>query len=325
MSKYGKHIVTVLVSFLVIIIINFALPRLLPGDPIAYLTGYDEQDMTEEKYQYYYHALHLDEKLPVQFRYYISSLLDGTLGYSYKKDALVSELIYQKIGRSLQIMVPGTVISLLIGLVWGLECGYKKSGVFDKISTTVLIILNTLPSFAIALLLVIGLCFKNRLFPYMGLSSGYYAAGSIEFFVDRLYHLVLPTLLIILSTLPARFLLVRNTTAAFADDKSVLYAKQRGLSDGKIKFSYIFQNTAQPFVSMVGTSLGACISGSVIAENIFSIDGVGSLLTEAVNSLDYPLLQGLLFISVLAMVICIIASDVVCVLIDPRQRKGKSL
>jgi len=297
---------------------NFALPRLLPGDPIAYLTGFDEAEMQQEKYDYYYHALHLDESMAVQFKYYLSSLLDGTLGYSYKKEAVVSDLIFEKLSASLQIMIPGTVISLMIGLFWGLECGYKKNGLLDRISTTALIILNTLPSFAIALILIIGLCFKNRFFPYTGLSSGYYTPGTTEFLIDRLYHLVLPVLLIVLSTLPARYLLVRNTTAQFANDKSVLYAKQRGLSSHTIKFSYILKNTAQPFITMVGSSIGACISGSVIAENMFSINGIGSLLTEAVYSLDYPLMQGILFVSVSAMILGIIASDIACILIDPK-------
>ena len=98
-----KHYYTVLldrtlVCFLLVVVLNFFLPRLLPGNPVAYLTGFSEQDMTPAQVAFYEDALHLNKPLAMQFGYYLRSLLDGTLGYSYKKDAAVSALIGEKIG-----------------------------------------------------------------------------------------------------------------------------------------------------------------------------------------------------------------------------------
>ena len=101
----------------------------------------------------------------------------------------------------------------------------------------------------------------------------------------------------------------------------MLYAKERGLSDHKIKFGYILKNIAQPFITMVGMSVSTCIGGSLVAENIFSI-GMGSLLSDAVYSLDYPLMQGILFVTTAIMTVSIVVTDLICILIDPKVRFG---
>ena len=151
MKDYRKNMRLALVCFLLVVVLNFFLPRLLPGNPVAYLTGFSEQDMTPAQVAYYEDALHLNKSLPVQFGYYLRSLLDGTLGYSYKKDAAVSALIGEKIGYTLQITVPAVLLSAGIGLLWGLRCGYEKDSLADRFSTTALIILNAVPTFLIGL------------------------------------------------------------------------------------------------------------------------------------------------------------------------------
>ena len=147
MKKYQKNLILALVCFLIVMVLNFFLPRLLPGNPIAYLTGFSEEDMTPAQVAYYRQALHLDEPLFVQFGYCLRSLFDGTLGYSYKKEAPVSALIGQRLGYTLQITLPAVLLSTALGLLWGLHCGYKKGGVLDKLSTTFQIVVNTMPSF----------------------------------------------------------------------------------------------------------------------------------------------------------------------------------
>ena len=92
MKKYRKNLILALVCFLIVIVLNFFLPRLLPGNPIAYLTGFSEEDMTPAQVAYYRQALHLDEPVFAQFGHYLRSLFDGTLGYSYKKETTVSAL-----------------------------------------------------------------------------------------------------------------------------------------------------------------------------------------------------------------------------------------
>ena len=94
------------------------------------------------------------------------------------------------------------------------------------------------------------------------------------------------------------------------------------MSDHKIKFGYILKNIAQPFITMMGMSVSTCIGGSLVVENIFSIGGMGRLLSDAVYTLDYPLMQGILFVTTAIMTVSIVVTDVICILIDPRVRLG---
>ncbi len=322
MKKYTKNLILALVCFLIVLCLNFFLPRLLPGNPIAYLTGFSEEDMTPAQVTYYRQALHLDEPGFVQFGYYLRSLLDGSLGYSYKKEAAVSSLIAQRLGYTLQITLPAVLLSTTIGLFWGLRSGYKKGSVGDQVSTTFQIVVNTMPSFLIALLLMILFCFRKRWFPYTGLNSGDVLPGSVAYWKDRVHHLILPVLTLVIAATPSRYLLMRNTASQIADAKYILYAKERGLPEGTIVFGYMLKNIAQPFITMVGMSVSTCIGGSIVIENIFSIGGMGSLLSEAVYTLDYPLMQGILFVTTGIMTVSIVVTDMICILIDPRVRLG---
>ena len=316
MNKHVKNILIALACFLVVVLLNFLLPRMLPGDPVAYLSGFAEEDMTPAKYEYYRQALHLDEGLLAQFSHYIKSLADGTLGYSFKKEAVVSSLIKSRIGVTLQIALPAVVLSSGLGLVLGLYFGMKKDSAKDKAASVTAIVINAMPSFLIALGLLAVLSFGLGLFPGM-------TAGSRGFLADRIHHLFLPVLTLLIATLPSRYLMVRNNAARQAGEKYVLYARQRGLSERRIRWCYVLRNISQPFITMTGMSVSLCVGGSLIVENIFSVSGMGKLLTDAVYTLDYPLMQGVLFVSTAIMVAAVIITDVLCIIADPRQRAGE--
>ncbi len=324
MKHYLKNIIVALVCFLIVIILNYFLPRMLPGDPVAYLTGFSEEDMTPAQQEYYREALHLNESGIVQFAYYLKSIFNGTLGYSYKKEAVVSALISERLKYTLQITLPAVIISAALGLLWGLHNGYHKDSLTERLSTSALIILNTIPAFLIALVLIILFCFKKRWFPYTGISGSNPGEG-ILWLADRIRHLFLPVFTLVIASTPSRYLLMKNTAARASNEKYILYAKQRGLSDRKIKYSYLFKNVAQPFITMVGMSVSTCVGGSLVLENIFSINGMGKLLTDAVYTLDYPLMQGILFVTTLIMVVSIVITDFLCIIIDPKVRYANEI
>lgn len=324
MRKYRRNLYLALLCFLIVIVLNFFLPRLLPGNPVAYLTGFAEEDMTPAQINFYRQALHLDEPLHRQFYHYLRSLLDGSLGYSYKKECRVSGLILSRLGSTLQITLPALILSTGLGLGLGLWSGWHRGKKRDSLLSVFQILLNTVPTFLIGLCLMILLCFQHRIFPYAGLNSHGIPPGTPLYLLDRIHHLTLPVLTLVLATTPSRYLLVRNTVSRAMEEKYVLYAMERGLSAGKIRRCYILKNVAQPFLTMVGMSVSTCIGGSLVIENIFSIDGMGSLLSEAVYSLDYPLMQGILFVTTGIMVLSIVITDGICLLIDPRVRLGET-
>ena len=320
MGKYKKDILTAILCFCFVIILNFLLPRMLPGDPIAYLTGFSEEDMTVRQYEYYREALHLSDSLPVQFFYYLKSLVDGTLGYSFKKESVVVSLIFSRLGNTLEITFPGVIFTSLLALYLGLKAGERKDGVLDKILTPSSIVLNTFPAFLIGIILILVLSFRLKIFPYANLNTIGVEKGSLLYISDRIWHLVLPVLTLVLAQLPSRYLLVRNMTADASEEKYILYARTRGLSSVSIRYCYILPNIVSPFINMVGMSIGSALGGTLVIENLFSINGMGTLSSEAVYSLDYPLIQGILFVTTSFMTLSIIVADGLCLLFDPRLR-----
>ena len=321
MTKYRKDVLTALLSFSFVIILNFILPRILPGDPIAYLTGFAEEDMTVKQYEYYEDALHIKAPVPEQFFFYLKSLADGSLGYSYKKEATVRSLIFNRLGHTLQITLTSVCFTSIIALMLGLSSGLSKGSRFDRAFTTSSVILNTVPTFMIGIILLLFFAFRKKWFPYANLSSMGVRKGTLAFIIDRSWHLFLPVLTLVLAQLPSRFLLVRNLAANISEEKYILYAKTRGLSRRTIKYHYIFPNIAAPFINIVGMSVGSALGGALVIENLFSINGMGTLLTEAVYSLDYPLIQGILFVSTAFMTLSIILADGLCLLVNPKIRK----
>jgi len=313
-----RSMATALCCFLLVILLNFLLPRLLPGDPVAYLSGFAEEDMTTAQREFYENALHLHDSLPRQFGYYLRSLLDGTLGYSWKKQDTVAALIRSRLGATLQIALPGVVLSSLLGLVWGLYSGYRRSSRQDRVSTGLLIVLNAVPTFLLGLGLLILFAFRLGWLPYAGLSSG----NPAHPFLDRVQHLILPVLTLTLAALPSRYLQMRSTAAELSSRKFVLYARERGLSHRRIRWCYVLRGALPPFLTMVGLSVSLCVGGSLVIENIFSVNGMGKLLTDAVYSLDYPLMQGILFVTTGIMVLSIVITDLLCILLDPQSRQG---
>ena len=241
---------------------------------------------------------------------------------SYKLESTVSDLIDQRLSYTLQISFPAVILSCFFGLVWGLYAGQKSGLAAERASSALNVLVNSVPVFAIGLILIILFCFKLKLFPYMGLNSSDIGSGAFAYFADRIKHLILPVATLVIAELPSRYLLIKNLAADEMNSKYVLYARQRGLSERVIRYRYILPNITGPLINMIGLSVASSVGGSLVVENLFSVKGMGTLLTDALHSLDYPLMQGILFVCTFIMVIAIVLSDVLCIISDPMLRKG---
>lgn len=323
MKKLVKYILTALISFAVIVVINFALPRLMPGDPVALLTGIEKDVISQAQYDRYYTALGLDKSLSEQFGIYLKSVFDGSLGYSYHYNMTVSSLIGRKIGATLQIAIPAIILSSLTAMFLGLIAGYKRRRPADNFLSWSAIIVNAVPTFLLAMVFLILFAFEWGIFPSGSLNSA--AASTFtknERFLDRLWHLCLPILTLSIVATPSKFLLMRNTAAAAMDEKYVVYSRAKGLNPSKIRIKHIFPNISQPFITMVGMNIGALMGGSIIIESIFSINGMGLLISTAITNLDYPVLQGTMFLIAVVMIAATLVTDIIVWATDPKTRAG---
>ncbi len=323
-KDYAKKIIFSFVCLIVVVVLNFFLPRLMPGDPVLMLVGGDEDLFTKELYDFYFHKLGLDLPLGQQFLMYLKDLFSGNLGYSYQYGDSVAKLIAERIPTTLQIALPSIFISSFLALWLGMNAGYKKNSFLDKTLTTTSIILNSVPTFFMALILMIVFSFKFRIFPFGGLNSIIIPESPIKAFGDRLLHLFLPILTLVIVSTPSKFLMMKNTTAIAMDEKYVLYAKSRGISNSKIKIKYIFRNICQPFITMVGMGFGRLFSGSLVIEMVFSIPGMGMLMSSSISKRDYAVLQGCLFLMAIMVIFANLITDIICILSDPKSLHGEN-
>lgn len=315
-----KKLCISLICLIMIIIFNFALPRLMPGDTVLMLIGMDEESVSAEQYAFYREKTGADKPLWVQFWAYIKGILIGDLGWSYHHNKSISSLLWSRIPVTLQIAIPSVVLSSLLALVLGTIMGMKSDTAVERVATSAQIILNAMPSFLVGLLLLLLFAFKLNWLPSGALNSIFVPSGVLPALFDRLKHLVLPVAAITIGSTPQKYLLMRSLVAAQKNEKYVLYARSRGLSELKIGFSHILPNVRAPFLSMVGMNVGSILGGSLIIENIFSIKGMGSLMSGAITARDYPVLQGCLLVSALMVSAAMLLTDLLIYWSDPLVR-----
>ena len=323
MKSALRQSVSAVICLCVVIALNFFLPRLMSGDPVLMLTGLDEDVVvTQERYDMHYEMLGLSDPVHVQFWRYLKALASGDLGYSYHHNAPVSELISERIPNTLRIAVPSLLISSALAMVLASFAGAKKNSPGDAAMTGFSIILNAIPGFLIAMVLVSVFSYSLGWTPFGGLASVNPPQGGAAEMLDRMRHLVLPVATLTLSGFPGMYLVLRNQVAAAANEKYVLYAKARGISPARVRLVHIFRNVCQPYITLVGLNVGFVLSGALIIENIFTIRGMGQLMMRAISARDFPTLQGCLFVTALAVILADIVTRFICVLIDPKVRYG---
>ena len=323
-KRLTRSIIFSIVALAVIFVVNFFLPRLMPGDPLSFLIG-AEEGISQEEYDRYYHEMGLDKSLGEQFADYVDNLFHGRLGYSYHHGRDVGEVLRQKIPRTLQIAFPAWLISALIALMLGAYAGYKRRKGFDRITSGAMVIFDTVPTFLMAMLLLIVFAYELNLLPFGSLNSAVTPDNAFLAFADRLKHLILPVLTIVLVSTPKKYLLMRSAAAKAVDEKYIVYARARGLSTPVIVFKHVFPNVGQPFISMLGTGFGKILAGSIVVEMIFSIDGMGMLVSRAITDMDYPVLQASLMLIALSVIISNLIADIICVLISPKQAQTEGV
>lgn len=316
-NRIGKSLIFSIVALVAIFVVNFFLPRLMPGDPLGNLIGADEGVMTKEEYDALYHEMGLDLPLGKQFKNYVSALFKGDWGYSYHRGADVGSIIVKNIPRTLQITLPAWILSAVLACWLGLVAGNAKSKIKDVTISGGMMIVDAVPTFLFAIILLILFAFQWDILPSGGLNS----PNPDNVAVDRLQHLILPVLTLVIVSTPKKYLLVRNQSASIQEEPYMTCARAKGLSNARLEFVHAFPNISTAFISMLGTSFGHMIAGSIVIEKVFSIDGVGMLVNRAISDKDFPMLQGALFVIAISVIASNFIADVIASLCEPRQRR----
>jgi len=310
-------------TLLVILVINFFLPRMMPGDPFS-TTSADEVGeeiivMTEEQHLYYVNYYGLDRPLYEQFLSYMKKLMTGNLGRSIYYKMPVSDVIMLHLPWTILIVVSATVISTISGVILGtLSAKNRKKG-SDKIMMTGMIAFAEIPSFLLGLILLLIFSVYFRLFPLAGAVTPFaHYNGPTDQVLDILYHAFLPVLTLSLSQLTGVYLLTRNTLITVTTKDYIRTARAKGLGEKNVWIRHALRNALLPVVTRTGFMIGIMMGGVVLVENVFSYPGIGMTLRSAVVGRDYPLIQGILLVIAISILICNLLVDKIYGKLDPR-------
>jgi peptide/nickel transport system permease protein len=259
-----------------------------------------------------------------QYLAYWGRLLQGDLGVSSTRyPASVSELIAGALPWTVVLVGTATVLSFIIGLVVGAWVGWKRGTVLDHLvpATTVL---QSIPYFWLALVLVAVFSVQLGLLPIVGgydvFDFPYGPEFSWDFFVSAVQHAILPAITIVLSSVGGWLLGMRNMMVSTMSEDYVVTAEAKGLTPRRIRTRYAARNAAIPSLAGFGIALGFVVAGSIVMEQVFSYPGIGKLMIQAVQGLDYALMQGVFLVITLTVLAANFVMDLLYGLIDPRVR-----
>jgi peptide/nickel transport system permease protein len=322
--RLGGKLVGAFLSLAFVLVFNFFLFRVLPGDPAKNLTR--NRLVPAEQVQALRESFGLGKPLPQQFAGYVRDTLSGDLGISYKFRRPVSEVIAERIWPTVLLLGVSTMLSTIIGLWIGIRGAWRRGSFFDRMSLGTALALYAMPEFWLGIMLLIafgvGVGPFPGLFPTGGLSTPGTELGSLAGAVDVAMHLFLPCLTLTLAYLAEYALVMRSSLLDELGEDYLVTARAKGLRDALVLRRHAVPNALLPTTTLIFLNLGFVVSGAITIETVFSWPGLGLLSYEALKTPDYPLLQGVFLLFSAAVIIANVVADLLYAYLDPRVRTG---
>ena len=332
LKKIGWSLFTVLF----VIVLNFFLFRILPGDPAR--AGIRDPRMTREAIEAIRVRFGLDKPLvncfeslnplrlgdcavnpfDTQFFIYVGNLLRGDLGISYHTNRPVADTLADRLGNTVLLIGAGQILAIIVGMTLGLLAAWKSRTPIDVTATIGSLIAWSIPTFFLGILLLfwgsqqLGLPLGGKITP------GANFASSWEELIDIGRHLLLPTVTFTIVYLGEYMLFMRSTVLDVLSEDYILTAKAKGLSAGQILRRHALPNAMLPMVTLIALNLGFTVAGAIQIETVFSWPGLGLAITEAVGRRDFPMLQGAFLLIAVSVILANLIADLLYSVLDPR-------
>ena len=262
----------------------------------------------------------LDKPLYIQFFSWLYSIVQLDFGISFSSGEMVKNEILSRIPITLTINIISMVLIFIISLYFGIKSALNKNSFFDRFTGQLSLLSFSMPSFYLALLLVLVFSINFEILPIAGLHS-VLDDGSLNYYLDFAWHLILPIFIIVFGGIGSLVLYIRSLTIEILKSDYIFFARSRGLSSKQILRYYILPNLYPPVITLLGLSLPGIIGGSVILETIFSIDGMGLLFYQSALSHDYPVIMGILIIGAFLTLIGNMIADLVLLKLNPNYEE----
>jgi peptide/nickel transport system permease protein len=296
---------------------------MMPGDPLENQFGEDYArldpaflEMLKEKYG-------LDDSLITQYIDYLGTVVSFDFGYSIHYDREVSQLIEKRLFWTTLIVFPSVLIGAFSALYLGSLVGYKSGGKLDHFLTCSTVFFYTLPSFLIAMMAVSIFSYHLDWFPLGHLTSG--TTEGVLYVFDVIWHLFLPVVALALMEFSYKFAVIKNSVTQIMDENFILVARAKGLSDHEIVSKHVMRNVYPQFISMLALDLGFVITGDLVIEIVFSINGMGTLLYNSILARDYPVIQGVFIVLTIVVLMANFIADILYGILDPRIGDAKDI
>jgi peptide/nickel transport system permease protein len=310
-----------LVTMFVVVTVVFAIPRAMPGDPIAARQDPSDalfvSDANARKHLLAYYDL--DHPLVVQYVHYLGRIAHGDLGWSISNNAKVSRLIAKHLSWTLLLMGTALAASSAVSFLAGVSAGWSRGRRADRLLVVVLTGMRSIPEYALATVLLIVFAVLLPVFPLYGAKTPFAEYQTVFAHVgDIARHLALPALTLTLSQIGTKFLLVRNTTISILGEDYMVLARAKGLAVRRQEFHHAGRNALLPFLTVLGIQVGFAVGGAVFIESVFAYPGMGTLILTAVSARDYPVLEGCFLTLATTVLLANLAIELVYARLDPR-------
>lgn len=308
------------VTVFVLITLNFALPRLMPGDPIDALMAFGSPSFVNDEEtratlnQYY----DLDESIPEQYVHYLERLVQGDLGVSIISNAPVSQEMGGRVAWSFLLMVTGMAISLVIGLPAGVHSGWHRGERVDRGLLSLFLSIQNLPVYLIGAVVFVVFAAKLGLFPPGGAETPFGVYSGFGRVLDIGRHLALPALLLAFDFATYQYLVMRSSMVSELGSDYLLCGRAKGLRSRSLKYRYAGRNALLPVVTVIGLQFGVAVTSIIFIERIFAYPGIGGYMFDAVGTRDYPAMQGAFLVLTLTVVTTNLLVDLIYRRVDPR-------
>lgn len=312
-----RRLVQAIPIILAIVVLNFCLLNAAEGDAVDVLAG-EAGSATPEYMDALRAKFGLDQPLIVQLGHYVMNILTLDLGYSFRQDQPVIELIGERLLPTLLLMTATIVMAVGFGIILGLVAATGLNSWRDTAVSVFALISYATPLFWVGLMLIVVFSLKLDWFPTSGMETVWEFNEGWNRVVDIAHHLVLPSITLTLFYLALYTRLMRASMLEQAGMDYVTTARAKGLTERTITLKHVFRNALLPVVTMAGVQVASLLGGSVVVETVFDWPGLGKLAFDSLFARDLNLLLGIFFLSSVLVVAVNLVVDIVYAFLDPR-------
>lgn len=316
LQRLGQY----LIVFIVAVTLNFFLPRLMPGNPLALIAGVDVGLLTPEQRAELIQDVGLNEPLISQYVDYWQSILTGDLGFSFRSGRPISELIAERLPWTLLITGGALVISAIVGIGLGAISAWRRGKKTDLALLPSMIALESLPSFWLGMLLISVFAVSLGWLPSFGAVTPASGLTGWAHTVDIIEHAILPMVTLAVLSTPGVYLTMRYSMLEVLGEDFIRTARAKGAPERRVLFGHVARNAIAPVVTFLAIRLAFAFGGAVIIETVFSYPGLGRLVFESVGGRDYPVMQAAFLVFTVAVLLANLGADLLYPILDPRTR-----